>query len=180
MHLKFLRSPPPFKRVFQKVGGHLKSTKSTVVFWYYIICTTLRLLTTHNSSKHHPEKRSRVEKKMHQESKPNKLAWLICKAGLSLCKRDALGVLLRPRNKHFPSPLTGKWQLFKCKLSLTNTTLCDTCFNHGNKGAASGRARAPLCLWYSNDGEVQKVKNNNIKRVAFAEREEADLPTNRH
>lgn len=44
------------------------------------------------------------------------------------------------------SPLTGEWQLFKCKLSLTNTTLRDTCFNHGTKGSTSAQAGASsLC-----------------------------------
>lgn len=75
---------------------------------------------------------------------PAKVCRLICKARLSICKRDTFR---RAGNKHFPllpfPPLTGEWQLFKCKLSLTNTTLRDTCFNHGNKGAASGRAGAP-------------------------------------
>lgn len=71
-----------------------------------------------------------------------------------------------PGNKHFPLlpyPLTDEWQLFKCKLSLTNTTPRDTCFNHGNKGAASGRAGAPFSVWYSNDGAVQQTKTRTSK-----------------
>lgn len=67
-----------------------------------------------------------------------------------------------------PLPLTDERQLFKCKLSLTNTTLCDTCFNHGNKGAASGRVGAPS-LWYSNDGAVQHTKTTTSKNTLFKE-----------
>lgn len=95
---------------------------------------------------------------------PAKLCLLICKARLSLCKRDAFWVHWRHGNKHFPllpSPLIDEWQLFKCKLSLTNTTLRDTCFNHGNKGAASGRVGAPSLYDIQMMGRCNKQKQQH-------------------
>lgn len=95
---------------------------------------------------------------------PAKLCLLICKAGLSLCKRDAFWVHRRPRKQTFsppPLPLTVEWQLFKCKLSLTNTTLRDTCFNHGNKGAASGRVGAPSLCDIQMMGRCNKQKQQH-------------------
>lgn len=93
-------------------------------------------------------------------------AVLICKAGLSLCKRDAFRAHRRAPAPSLnlllpPPPLTGEWQLFKCKLSLTNTTSCDTCFNHGNKGAASGRAGAPSPCDIQMTGRCGKQKQQH-------------------
>lgn len=93
-------------------------------------------------------------------------AALICKAGLSLCKRDAFRAHRRASapslNLLLPQPpLTGEWQLFKCKLSLTNTTSRDTCFNHGNKGAASGRAGAPSPCDIQMTGRCGKQKQQH-------------------
>lgn len=68
------------------------------------------------------------------------------------------------------SPLTGEWQLFKCKLSLTNTTLRDTCFNHSNKGAASGRAGAPSLCDIQMMGRCSAQKQQH-QRIGSAERE---------
>lgn len=102
-----------------------------------------------------------------------KLCLLICKARLSLCKRDAFWVHRRPRKQTFsppPLPLTDEWQLFKCKLSLTNTTLRDTCFNHGNKGAASGRVGAPSLCDIQMMGRCNKQKQQH-QRIDCAGRE---------
>lgn len=116
-------------------------------------------------------------------------AALICKAGLSLCKRDAFRA---HRRAHAPSlnlllpppPLTGEWQLFKCKLSLTNTTSRDTCFNHGNKGAASGRAGAPSPCDIQMTGRCGKQKQQH-QRIdcagegnALLQREPPTAPVN--
>lgn len=80
---------------------------------------------------------------------------------------------LEARNQTcFPtsSPLTGECQLFKCKLSLTNTTLRDTCFNHSNKGAASGRAGAPSLCDIQMMGRCSAQKQQH-QRIGSAERE---------
>ena len=103
---------------------------------------------------------------------PN-FALLICKARLSLCKGDASRVRRRPRKQTLPPPplpLTAEWQLFKCKLSLTNTTLRDTCFNHGNKGTASGRAGAPSLCDIQMTGRCNMQKQQH-QRIGCARRE---------
>lgn len=107
----------------------------------------------------------------------NKLSQLICIARLSLCKRDALWVLWRLWKQTLsppPFPLTGEWQLLKCKLSLTNTTLRDTCFNHANKGAASGRAGAPSPCDIQMMGRCSSQKQQH-QRIGEAERETEKL-----
>lgn len=67
------------------------------------------------------------------------------------------------------SPLTGEWQLFKCKLSLTNTTLRDTCFNHGSKGSTSGQAGASSLCDIQMMGRFSAQKQH--QRIQIAERE---------
>lgn len=79
---------------------------------------------------------------------------------------------LEARNQTcFPtsSPLTGECQLFKCKLSLTNTTLRDTCFNHGSKGSTSGQAGASSLCDIQMMGRFSAQKQH--QRIQIAERE---------